>query len=477
MACGQKGPPLAPLHLVPAPVADVTLRRIDDRARLRFVLPTRNANGPGRLELDHVEIYAITAPPGVTPPNRLLFSKAYVVGRIPVRPAPIEGEPPAEGDTRPGPGDAVTFDEVLTPDKLKPVDLKIEEEPPAGRGAKPAGAPAAPKGTAAPGTAGPQPGAPATGTQTAGPGTPASPPATPATPAGQPATPAAGTGPPGAPATGQPAASADKPATQGAGQPGAPGAAVPATAPGQDPAAPATASPDAAKQAAAPAKPTDPVRIYAIRGVTRSGRFGPPSGRLQFPVVALPAPPESVAPTLTESGVVLTWKPSEDAPAAAFNVYSAAETTDPLNPGPLTEPKFEHAGVALGKEQCYALRSVLSVGAVQVEGGLSEAACITPTDIFPPAAPKGLAAVPTPGQISLIWDANTEADVAGYVVLRGDAGGGELQPLTPKPIRETSYRDTTVAAGSRYVYAVVAVDGATPPNTSEPSARVEETAR
>ena len=81
------------------------------------------------------------------------------------------------------------------------------------------------------------------------------------------------------------------------------------------------------------------------------------------------------------------------------------------------------------------------------------------------------------GAISLIWDSNTEADLAGYIVLRGRAGGATLQPLTQQPITETTFRDTTVRAGTRYVYAVVAVDKATPANVSAQSNRVEETAR
>jgi fibronectin type 3 domain-containing protein len=50
-------------------------------------------------------------------------------------------------------------------------------------------------------------------------------------------------------------------------------------------------------------------------------------------------------------------------------------------------------------------------------------------------------------------------------------------PLTPDPVRETTYRDTAVRAGVRYVYAVVAVDDARPRNASAQSNRVEETAR
>ena len=93
------------------------------------------------------------------------------------------------------------------------------------------------------------------------------------------------------------------------------------------------------------------------------------------------------------------------------------------------------------------------------------------------AAPKALSVVAGTGTINLGWDANTEADLAGYLVLRGEAPGDTLQPLTPAPITGTSYEDKTARPGVRYAYAIVAVDKASPPNRSAPSARVEETAR
>jgi fibronectin type 3 domain-containing protein len=117
------------------------------------------------------------------------------------------------------------------------------------------------------------------------------------------------------------------------------------------------------------------------------------------------------------------------------------------------------------------------VGATAIESEASEPICVTPRDIFPPAAPKNLQAVGSAGVISLIWEANTEPDVAGYQVLRGEGPGDTLQPLTPEPIKETRYQDRTTKAGVTYRYAIVAVDRATPPNKSAPSNRVQETAR
>ena len=86
-------------------------------------------------------------------------------------------------------------------------------------------------------------------------------------------------------------------------------------------------------------------------------------------------------------------------------------------------------------------------------------------------------AVAEDGAVSLVWDRNTEADLGGYLVLRAEAPGDTLLPLTPQPIADATYRDATVKPGVRYAYAVVAVDKVTPRNQSAPSVREEVTAR
>ena len=345
--CGKKGAPLAPLHIVPGAVSDVSARRLGPAVHLRFVLPTRNAGGQGTIDLDRVEIYAIDlVPGGPTPPNRDLLTKARVVGAVPVRPPPSDGASPAEGqtpDTRPGPGDTATFTEELTAESMKAA-----------------------------------------------------------------------------------------------------------------------------------------VRVYAIRGVARNGRPGEVSPRIGVPVGPAPAPPSGVAARWTESAVILDWTvPAGEEAAAAptFNVYTAADTVTPLNPAPLTAATYEHAGVSLGTEQCFAVRHVTTVAGIAIESEPSAPACVTATDIFPPAAPKGLEVVAGSGVVNLIWDANAESDLAGYVVLRGELPGDTLQALTPEPIVETTYSDKAISPGVRYVYAIVAVDKATPPNASPQSARQEAIAR
>ena len=224
-----------------------------------------------------------------------------------------------------------------------------------------------------------------------------------------------------------------------------------------------------------------PARIYAIRGLSKSGRPGPASTRIVLPLVPPVTPPTAVAAQMpTEAAVVVDWTPpvgEPGLPAFSFNVYRRDVPATPLNPSPIAEPKFEVAGVEYGKEQCFVVRSVQKFGAVTIEGVQSAPACLTPLDKFPPAAPKGLRAVAEDGAISLVWDQNGEADLGGYIVLRGEAPGDMLAPITTQPIADANYRDATAKPGVRYVYAVVAVDNATPRNSSAPSPREEATAR
>ncbi len=149
----------------------------------------------------------------------------------------------------------------------------------------------------------------------------------------------------------------------------------------------------------------------------------------------------------------------------------------PLTLEPVVELTFAEP-VEFDRERCYTIRAVRGTGPGAVESAPTERRCVMPVDVFAPEPPAGLSAVVREGAISLIWESSPDADVWGYVILRGTAGDATLLPLNATPVLETQFTDTTVTAGTRYVYAVVAVDSRLPvPNTSAESERVEETAR
>ncbi|HVZ21334.1 MAG TPA: hypothetical protein VG871_09750 [Vicinamibacterales bacterium] len=246
-----------------------------------------------------------------------------------------------------------------------------------------------------------------------------------------------------------------------------------------------------------------PQRFYMAIAFNDRGRPGPPGAINGLPLRPLPDPPILLAATYTADTLTLTWMPpasaSQPGPAVPpslvtrYNVYAVTDP-DPLvlpppaapawamlppmpaNPSPLAAPPFTMPP-AFGRQTCFTVRTVRGT-APAVEGEPSGRFCRTPIDTFPPAAPKSLSAVPAQNAISLIWEPNTEPDLGGYVVLRGEAGSATLQPLTATPIAEPQFTDRTVQSGVRYVYAVEAVDTRVPvPNASAESNRVEETAR
>ena len=148
-----------------------------------------------------------------------------------------------------------------------------------------------------------------------------------------------------------------------------------------------------------------------------------------------------------------------------------------LTPGPMDARSHADPRVEYGVERCYAVRTVDVLAGFEVRSRLSPATCVTFVDTFPPAAPRALTAIGSAGEVSLLWRPNDEADLAGYLVLRGAPGDETLQPLVDAPVRGNTYRDVTAEPGVRHVYAVRAVDDAAAPNLSEPSGRAAAAAR
>ena len=273
---------------------------------------------------------------------------------------------------------------------------------------------------------------------------------------------------------------------------------------------------------------TPPMRQVSFAvGFNKRGRRGPLSTRAPIPLIEGPRTPPGVAVTYDESTITLKWSvappaavddgllPSRSLVAmrttSGYNVYKIntgpaeaghpvpsnttqaeagrhvpsgagpteaehrAPTETKLTSAPLGDLPFADPGFTWGAERCYVIRAVTVVAGLSVESDATAPACVTPVDTFPPAAPKQPTAIGIIGGINLLWDANDEKDLAGYIVLRANAPGGTLTPVTPAPIDATNFTDT-VPSGTRAVYALEAVDRAG--NVSPPSPESdEETAR
>jgi hypothetical protein len=182
-----------------------------------------------------------------------------------------------------------------------------------------------------------------------------------------------------------------------------------------------------------------------------------------------------MAAATADAGDVLPARPLGSlAPTFGYNVYDvSADQPHKVNSEVLSDAKAVDPRIAWGERRCYVVRTVATVSGASVESEPTPQVCDTLTDTFPPDVPKGVRSVAGERTISLIWDPNTEPDLAGYFVFRSTAGG-ELQSVTPQPIQDTTFSDS-VEPGVRYTYAIKAVDRAG--NASAFSERVDETAR
>ena len=245
----------------------------------------------------------------------------------------------------------------------------------------------------------------------------------------------------------------------------------------------ADAIPSAPALAAAPGEPLvgpscqEPTRVYVGFGISVQGRRGLLSRQATVPLRKAPAALPRPAVKYDESGVTVAWQAAApataeesgtrlasrpigcSAPSVGYHVYEvdSAQAETRLTKEPLAASPFVDRRVEWGSQRCYTVRAVHSTGALSVESDPAPPVCENLTDTFPPAAPKGLVAVASEGAINLIWDANAEKDLAGYLVLRAPAATKEFSTVTPDALRDTTFTDK-VPAGTPFVYAIQAVD-------------------
>jgi len=237
----------------------------------------------------------------------------------------------------------------------------------------------------------------------------------------------------------------------------------------------------------------EPARLrYAIRYVNSAGQRAAYSNFFLMEPAAKVAEPPSVIKTgteMSETAITLTWAPpaknidgSTPVNLLGYNVYrtNAAQPEvepKPLNPEPVTGTQYPDKKFKFGEKYIYFVRSVsLGTEAKQVESLDSNAIELSQPDTYKPAAPEGLQAQGAPGRMALFWAANSEPDLAGYVLYRSTdpyLSKDKWTKLTPTSYTKTTFTDEKVETGKTYYYYVVAVDNAG--NTSNPSQVASET--
>ena len=190
--------------------------------------------------------------------------------------------------------------------------------------------------------------------------------------------------------------------------------------------------------------------------------------------------------------MTLSWDDPGDARVTGYRVIRRDVANDP--PGIFTEVVADTCSVGnefvdreVEKRRQYAYRiqarngERLSQRSGYVNVTVSASEPVTdpvddPVDdpvVDPPAKPTGLSAgAVSQTSVTISWDDPGDDSITGYRVLRQDLDGSDPEALntiandTGSPA--TSYTDSTVAAGQRYAYRVVALNGDSASEQSEP---------
>ena len=183
----------------------------------------------------------------------------------------------------------------------------------------------------------------------------------------------------------------------------------------------------------------------------------------QLAVVPALAMPEALGAADIADAVRLDWH----AAAPAYRVFrKLPDDTDWTQIGTSDKPSYDDTTIEYGRTYQYRIQSIEKTDAKAAESEVSAAITFKPTDRFPPAVPTGLTVVPGTRTIELVWDRNTEKDLASYRVYRD---GQKVANGFSAP----AYSDRDVKAGTSYRYQVSAVD--TSGNESALSTAVEGT--
>lgn len=216
---------------------------------------------------------------------------------------------------------------------------------------------------------------------------------------------------------------------------------------------------------------------YAVEVLNTRGRSAGFSNQVQVPLAPTLPPPDDLAGTVTADGIVLTFTavlPENETPELrhSYRVYREEQGTGtPVMVGEIAfsaSPEAQLLDQSFQWQKTYqywatAVTMVLRNGKsfARVEGDNSAPITVFANDVFPPAVPTGLQAVFSGvGQqpsVDLTWAPNSDPDLAGYNVYRREENGSWTR-LNPAPVPTPAYRDSNVAAGRTYSYAVTALD-------------------
>lgn len=211
-----------------------------------------------------------------------------------------------------------------------------------------------------------------------------------------------------------------------------------------------------------------PIAKYTGRTVVLGLRVNGPNGRnagwsnfVRLSIVPALPMPEGLAAANGPDSIRLSWR----AAAPEFRIFRklVSEPSWTLLAN-AAQPAYADTNIEYGKTYQYYVQAVQKTDEDKyAESEISDPITFNPADLFPPSVPAGLTAIPAVRSVELVWQRDTDKDLASYSVYRN---GEKIANGLTAP----AYSDTSARPGVTYQYQVTATD--TAGNESAKSAAV-----
>ncbi|MFE9097979.1 fibronectin type III domain-containing protein [Streptomyces sp. NPDC007264] len=202
---------------------------------------------------------------------------------------------------------------------------------------------------------------------------------------------------------------------------------------------------------------------YEVRAYDKAGNVS--TGTADQPVTTVdrtaPAVPTGLNTSSEPEGLRVGWSGVEG--AASYGVYRAPSADGTYARVGSTTDQVSYVDTSAAEDTAYYYR-VTALDAVGNESARSVAVGGTRKDLTPPSAVTGVTVTPTEYGFEVRWDANPTADLARYVVRRGELlGDGEERMCSLYSgyyvsADTTSYSYTVLPDGEETCFVVDAVD-------------------
>lgn len=191
-------------------------------------------------------------------------------------------------------------------------------------------------------------------------------------------------------------------------------------------------------------------RSFTVQAETARGRVSPISNAVSVSPAEVPGRVVGLRAVVDQRRITVSWEKPQNRPDLADG-YRVSRI-EPVESRVVPETRYEDTRYRPGETNTYQVTAMRGM----VPGVGPETVTVVIEDKTPPQVPAALDIVPSEMGAFLTWAGNSETDLAGYRVFRGETGEGSLQPVSERLNATNAFFDPDYRQGLSY--AVSAVD-------------------